>query len=161
MTNYFTNMKTPAQVKMTFRDLAMKNHPDKGGDTAVMQEINNQYHETLKSLNGWKATSEAKWSYTYSYAKEQAVVDMLQKISHLPVDIEVKGNWIWVSGDTKPVKDYLKELKFRWARGKKQWYWHDPQDGWKRSSKRRYSSTEISMMFGCETVENDDTKGLN
>lgn len=43
MTQYFTNIKSLADLKSQYRSLAMSNHPDKGGDTTVMQAINAEY----------------------------------------------------------------------------------------------------------------------
>lgn len=77
---YFTEVHTLDELKKEFRRLAMLNHPDVGGDTATMQEINAEYdrlfpamkltynreaeqptHETAESTrsefytqNGWK-----------------------------------------------------------------------------------------------------------
>lgn len=35
--------------------------------------------------------------------------------------IEIIGNWIWVSGNTKYYKEILKSLKFNWINNKKAW----------------------------------------
>jgi len=77
---YFAEVHTLDELKKKFRRLAMLNHPDVGGDTATMQEINAEYdrlfpimklaynreaeqptHETAESTrsefytqNGWK-----------------------------------------------------------------------------------------------------------
>lgn len=77
---YFTNCRTLDDLKKEYRRLAMKHHPDHGGDTATMQAINGEYdavfpafklaynktaetptHETAESTrsefytqNGWK-----------------------------------------------------------------------------------------------------------
>ena len=40
---YFKHCTTLDEVKATYRDLAMKNHPDRGGDTETMQAINREY----------------------------------------------------------------------------------------------------------------------
>lgn len=43
MSQYFTNIKSLADLKSQYRALAMANHPDKGGNTTVMQAINAEY----------------------------------------------------------------------------------------------------------------------
>jgi phosphoribosylpyrophosphate synthetase len=45
---YFQNCKTLDDVKSKYRKLAKEHHPDKGGDTKVMQEVNLQYSEAKK-----------------------------------------------------------------------------------------------------------------
>ena len=42
-TKYFKNVNTLAELKAEFRRLVLKNHPDMGGDTEVMKEINCEY----------------------------------------------------------------------------------------------------------------------
>ena len=31
------------------------------------------------------------------------------------ITIELIGSWIWVSGDTREIKEKLKEIGFKWA----------------------------------------------
>lgn len=40
---HFNNINSLADLKEQYRTLVLANHPDKGGDTAVMQEINAEY----------------------------------------------------------------------------------------------------------------------
>ena len=49
---YFANCNTPEEVKSKYRLLAMENHPDMGGDTRTMQDINAEYLTILKRLDG-------------------------------------------------------------------------------------------------------------
>lgn len=47
--------------------------------------------------------------------------------------IEICGAWVWVSGDTKPVKDALKAAGFWWARHKEAWYYSGKRPGFHRT----------------------------
>ena len=38
------------------------------------------------------------------------------------LDCEICGSWLWISGDTKPHKERLKELGCRWSKRKQKWY---------------------------------------
>jgi hypothetical protein len=57
--------------------------------------------------------------------EESAALDqLLAQLSMLPgkIRIELIGTWLWVSGDTKPVKEELKKLGFSWHSKKVCWY---------------------------------------
>ena len=43
MTAYFEQCKTAEEAKKLYRELVKKHHPDAGGNTATMQEINDQF----------------------------------------------------------------------------------------------------------------------
>ncbi len=44
---YFDNMNTLDEVKVRYKILAKRLHPDAGGDTAIMQEINEDYQTAI------------------------------------------------------------------------------------------------------------------
>ena len=46
---YFYNCHTLEEVKRKYKELAMLHHPDRGGNTATMQEINLEYEEIQKN----------------------------------------------------------------------------------------------------------------
>lgn len=43
MTQYFENVKTLDELKKQYRRLAIKYHPDMGGSTEIMQQINAEF----------------------------------------------------------------------------------------------------------------------
>ena len=40
---YFQNIHSLADLKKEYRRLALQHHPDKGGDTAIMQRVNTEF----------------------------------------------------------------------------------------------------------------------
>lgn len=144
---YFKGLNTVEEVKALFRKLVMQNHPDQGGDVEIMKAINIQYHEALKQCDGQKNDE----GHTYHY-KPDIEDELMQKIMELQsfrgLDIALIGYWIWVSGDTKPIKDQLKELGFLWHSKRKCWY-YKPKD-WKYNKARRSNATlsEIAEKYG-------------
>ena len=50
MTKYFVNCKTLDELKKAYKAAAMKYHPDMGGDTATMQQINAEHDALFEVL---------------------------------------------------------------------------------------------------------------
>jgi DnaJ-class molecular chaperone len=110
---YFSNPQTLEELKKQYRDLAMKHHPDIGGDTEIMKIINNEYDalfEILKDIHqtagGEKFTARQTTTETPEQFKE--IIEELLKMED--ITIEIIGCFIWVTGNTKPYKDQLKEI---------------------------------------------------
>jgi len=119
---FFQACLTIDEVKSRYKQLAKENHPDMGGDTAIMQAINTEYAFACakiakgSGLTDEQADTEIRLSKEYRQA--------IEKIIHLPgIIIELVGNWIWVTGDTRPVKDTLKAAGFFYASKKIAWYY--------------------------------------
>ena len=75
-------------------------------------------------------------------------------IDHLPmIKIEVVGKWIWVSGETKTVRQDLKSAGYFWSPKKKMWYWR-PAGG--RSPSKGMSMPWIRAKYGSTTVKVED-----
>jgi len=125
---YFEGLFTVGDVKSRYRALAKANHPDQGGVTAVMQAINAAYHAALAALDGQEniGSDGKRHVYRYDHDVEQEVMDKVMELLglHLPgVEIEIVGTWVWVSGDTKPVREQLKAAGLRWHSKRQRWYW--------------------------------------
>ena len=66
------------------------------------------------------------------------------------IKIIKKGCWIWISGNTKPVKQELKKIGLRYAWDKKEWYWKPA--GYHKRSRRTWSVSEIDDTFECQPL---------
>ena len=138
---YFDNCRTLDELKTEYRRLARIHHPDIGGDVATMQEINRQYEAAFNRLKNGAASTSGK--QTNETAGEfVAIINALVKLQGITV--ELCGSWLWISGDTKPVKDDLKAAGCRWAAKKAMWYWH-PSDA---APIRRHRSTSMAEIRG-------------
>src|SRR5882724_8116612 len=100
---YFQDCKTIDEVKATYKKLAKQYHPDLGGDTATMQAINTEYaFACAKIVKGENLTAEETDEQIRLSEEYRQVIEQL---INLPgIIIEVVGNWIWVTGNTYPVK---------------------------------------------------------
>lgn len=147
---FFENCTTLNEVKAIYKKLAKENHPDLGGDTIIMQQINNEYAYACArvaregNLTSEEADNEMHLSELYREA--------IEKIIHLPgIIIEVVGHWIWVTGNTKPVKEELKAAHFYFASKKVAWYFR--ADEYKTRGGKR-TLDEIRARYGSERINN-------
>lgn len=145
---WFKNVHTVAELRNQYRELLKKYHPDcPNGSTEATQEINEEYDKLFHTLKDGE-DKENSWKYTPE--NDMEFKEVLNKIIHLNVQIEIIGSWIWVFGG-KEYKDYLKELGFKWAYKKKAWTWHTGY--YRRHGDREISIDEIRMKYGSETVK--------
>lgn len=146
---YFTNCKTLEELKQTYKKLAIKNHPDVGGDENVMKEINKEYDEVFPRLKNIHVNKDGKM---YEHETNEApddfrnIIEALMKMQG--VHAEIIGSFIWVTGDTRPHKEALKQLGFKWHSKKNCWY--KAPEGYKRMGKKQYSMDEIKEMYGVQ-----------
>lgn len=159
--NYFQGLGTVGEVKKEYRRLAKLNHPDIGGITAVMQAINAAYHDILNRLDGQTniGSDGKEHTYRYDFQAEQEVIDKVYELLALKLDVEIEiiGTWVWVSGDTKPIKDQLKEAGLRWHSKRLMWYWR------RFTYRRRFSNMDFDdmrKMYGNQKFEKDTDRAM-
>lgn len=142
--NFFQGFTTVEEIKKVYRDLARQYHPDLGGDTETMKLVNNQYHAALKGQNG--VQNEGR-TYKYNNKVEQEIMDKIAELLKLPeLEVSLIGYWIWVQGNTKPVKEALKAQGCRWHSGRVCWYWKPAGMG--RSRSNPGSLDELAAKYG-------------
>ena len=149
LTYFVPTPETAEDLKSMYRKLAMKYHPDRGGDVEVMKAVNSEYDrlfEILKDVHktkdGEKFTSRQTTSETADSFK-----DLITELMRMDdIVIEVIGCFVWVTGNTRPYREQLKALGFLWHSKKTAWYLK-PLD-YKRQSHRDYSFDEIRSMYG-------------
>lgn len=148
--NYFKEVKSMEELKQQYRQLAKKYHPDVGGTDEDMRAINAEYDALKEKLKGSEQESEEADLF------RQAV----ESIINLNVEIEVCGRWIWVSGETRPHKETLKQSGYRWAPKKKMWYWAPSQDRRRRRPRTNTPMEQIRQKYGSQKVEKAKMKAI-
>lgn len=148
---YFNECKTIEEVKGRYKKLAKENHPDLGGDTTVMQDINKEYAFVCAHILKGENLSQEETDRHIKMSEEYRAA--IEQIINLPgILIEVVGFWIWVTGNTYSVKNELKAAGFFFASKKLAWYFRS--DEYKtRGSKK--SLDEIRRKYGSETLRNN------
>lgn len=157
---YFNNVNSLEELKTVYKSLVIKHHPDMGGDTRIMQEINAEHDrvfEVLKRQQNINAQNGEGKATTETPEKFREIMEQLIVIEN--IDIELCGSWLWISGDTKPVKDQLKAAGCRWSRTKNMWYWHHQEDGahWSRG---RFTMDEIRERHGSSKLTYEQRKAM-
>lgn len=148
MKRYFDDCKTLKEVKTRYHKLTKENHPDVGGDTATMQEINAQYKEAVKWIaehgEGHDRQDAAR------EVPEEFVAAVAAVVNLEGIVLELVGAWIWASGNTRAHKDKLKAAGYRWASKKAAWYWRPEWAAVGRASKMTLD--EIKDKYGSERI---------
>ena len=152
MKNWFANVHTLDELKAEYRRLAIIHHPDKGGKTEDMQEINAQYDKLAQVLPMRTAKGE-----TYQPAPEKREAPeafraaVMAAINLDGVELELCGCWLWATGNTREHKEALKAAGYRWSANKSAWYWRNDKDGGRRS-RHDWSLDDIRARFGADRV---------
>ena len=141
--------QTAEELKKMYRELTKIHHPDNGGDNDIMARINNEYTELFPKLKDIHQNKDGE-TYTAKNPTNETPQDFIDLINELMrmdnIVIEVIGCFVWVSGDTKPHKEKLKELRFKWHSKKICWYLA-PED-YRPRSRKDYEMDEIRAMYG-------------
>jgi hypothetical protein len=113
---YFVSYSSVDELKSQYRVLAFSNHPDKGGSTYVMQEINVEYQSCIERLDPNRKkpkqhTTKSRISYSYT-------------TTMMWDDVEYKTQVVryWLRGslnldDTK-VQMFVKKYPKKWYQSK-------------------------------------------
>lgn len=155
--NYFTVSPetTLDSLKKQYYQLAKRYHPDAGGDTEIFKAIGNEYEAIQKLL--MKGANFTAQNATNAQNVSDAFKAIIDRIIHIPgISIEIIGSWIWVSGNTFPVKEELKESGFKFQGAKKMWYWH-AGDYVKRGNSE-YTIDDIRARYGSQEINTKDNK---
>ena len=146
-TKFFANCKSLDEVKKMYKELAMLHHPDRGGDTLTMQLINAEY-ASIRSNPQFEFSSQS----TQDQAEFIKYPEILSMIIGLPgIMIELVGNWLWVSGNTFPLKADLKKAGFFFAPKKVMWYYR-PAD-YASMNRKPKSMDYIRSKYGSDLIE--------
>ena len=157
---YFIECKTLDEAKALYKKLVFKLHPDRNTEdtTKQFQELQNQFENFNASSEKYKGESDA-WN-----AKEYA--DLINQLMQIPnIEIEVCGSWIWLHGDTKPVKEQIKAvetgdtMKRTWVKKKLKWAFRPAN--YRKLGSKELSFEEIQAKYGSERKRSKGKKALS
>jgi len=138
-------------VKKRFKELAFLHHPDRGGNTVVMQMINAEYAYIISNQLFTYQSDYEKDNYNEDFElRYPEVITALLKLEN--IFIELCGNWLWISGDTKPHRQELKNIGCMFAPKKLMWYYR-PEDFKHGKTKKTMSIDYIREKFGSTNIQ--------
>lgn len=156
---YIKNAETLEELKKMYKKLALKLHPDCGGNDEEMKILNNEYDMLFEKLKMYHKNKEGE-SYTKDTKETpEQFKDILNKLFSLKmkdVSIEIVGSFIWLTGNTKPYKQEIKDMNFRYSPKKYAWY-KAPND-YKKRSYKNYDMETIRGMYGSQKVKEEKQK---
>lgn len=156
---YFRDCKCIEDVKEAFKRLAKELHPDNGGDAEAFKVMMNDY---TTAFNLFKSVHRTETGETYTKETEETpeeFAEVIQSIIHLAgITIEIIGSWVWVTGNTYPYKDTLKDNHFFWSKTKKAWYYTGAEE--KSRRRGRYTMEQVRSRYGSQTVKSDRVKEI-
>jgi hypothetical protein len=159
MYHYFQDCLNLDEAKSLYKKLARQHHPDMGGDTATMQEINAEYARFQSEFvyrsertRQHQAHAEGKKTAADYHDLDEVAEVLRVKIEALlnispEITVELCSLWIWVTGETKKHKDAIAAIPgMRFAPEKKAWYY----PGVPSFNRTRRTMDEIRNMHGSQ-----------
>lgn len=137
-------------LKREYHRLAKIHHPDAGGNTANFQMLQMEFESlTDNFLKNQKFTaSEATNEIKLDEALKAVIMELM---AFEQISIEIIGTWVWIGGNTYPIKDVLKSLNFKFAPVKKMWYLNTT--GEKIKSKGDKTIEQIRNKYGSMEIK--------
>ena len=147
--NYFKDCTNIEEVKQLYRQLAKENHPDKGGNTATMQQINTEYtFACAKIAKGQNLSEEETENIIINAERYREALDKVINLKGLI--IELVGAWLWVTGNTYEHKATLKAAGFIFAHKKVAWYFRS--DEYKTHNRHSMTLEAIKNKYGSKSL---------
>jgi hypothetical protein len=124
MKAYFYSCENANSIKQEYRKLAKLYHPDIGGNTDVMVEINNQYDIAIKDIYNYKSIYYSLYLLDIQTSKLKLIAKRIYNScnENLDVHFEIVNSILFIYGKTYDLRDVLKSNKAKWNPGFKCWY---------------------------------------
>jgi hypothetical protein len=145
-------------LKKQYFKLAKKYHPDAGGTTVQFQQLQAEYNTLLKKLlNGSSLNTEQKEN---EIVIDQAIRDIINSLINIEgLNVEVIGKWLWISGDTYPVRTTLKQAGLTFIKKAGIPYW--VYKGIESTSRGKMSIEDIKNKYGTHKFDVPKTKKIS
>jgi hypothetical protein len=130
---YFTELKSgfdAFELKMEYKNLAVKNHPDKGGSVKTFQAIFAEFEYLSKNIGSEIGSAESATIENFEdfcASVDLELFEVYQKVKqffgNFTFDVEICGIYMYITNieEYKTNGQLFKALGFFWNKGKKSW----------------------------------------
>ena len=140
------SIRTLEELKKAYHQLCLKLHPDVGGSDEEMKILNAEYEQLFERVKNIHVNKDGETYERETTETPEAFQWLIAELLKLDgIEIEIIGCFVWVTGDTKPHKERLKALGFRWHSKKHCWY--KSPEGYRHWGKGEYTMDEIRGMY--------------
>lgn len=146
------------KLRKEYYRLAKIYHPDAGGTKEAFQKLGADYERLTKQILNGSSFSSAEKENETGISEDMARI--VNAIISLPnITIEIIGRWIWVSGQTYPLRTELAAagLQFIKKAGNPFWVYAGVQS----KSRGKMSIDEIRSKYGSNIVRAKENKKLS
>ena len=152
-----TQAATQAEIKKAYKAASIKFHPDRNPAGAQMMIAINAAYSFLKE-QGETVKPEEGFNVNDYGDELNTVLNQLFSLDGLI--IEICGNWVWISGDTKKHKDALGKngIGCYWAKKKAMWYYRPAN--YKSKGRGSWDIDQIRSVHGSQTPTKGSQKHL-
>jgi curved DNA-binding protein CbpA len=141
-------------LKKQYYKLAKIHHPDTGGTNEGFRAMNDEY-EFLQNIILQKGNFTAA-EQTNEQNISEIYRDIIDSLITIPgIIIELVGSWIWISGNTYPVKEQIKAAGFKFHSKKTMWFWYPGE--YKKHNNTEMDMEDIRKHYGSETIKTKPT----
>ena len=137
-------------LKKQYLKLAKKYHPDAGGTTIQFQELQKEYEKLLNNLlKGSSLSDEQKKN---EIVIDEAIREVINQLVNLEsINIELIGKWLWISGNTYPVRNTLKNAGLIFIKKDDKPYW--VYKGVESAGRGKLTMDEIKNKYGVTKID--------
>lgn len=161
MAKYFSKCRTAEELKKEYHKLAKQFHSDAGGNDHIMAEINAEYTTMWDRLKNIHFSQKTNTTYEETDERKKTTetpeqfFHIIQTLVNLNLEIEICGTWLWITGNTYPVRQQLTALGCRWSKGKKKWYYTEAEY---RRFNKTLTMNQIRFRYGSQVIDTDALK---
>jgi len=69
----------------------------------------------------------------------------IRSVINNSIKMEVRGEWIWITGEVLPIKDTLIKAGYKYSKDKNAFYWH--ATSYRKRSKRLLPMSDIRELY--------------
>ena len=114
----FVNAETIGDLRKAYLEATLKYNTPK-----ILEKVNAMYIDKFDAVKSMRRSTKGK---VYEKPTEEICSFFLNAVNTLKgiegIEFAMDGDWLWVTGDTKPVKDTLKSAGCFYSAKRKAWY---------------------------------------